>query len=105
MDCLLLACLPSVAALRAHTQPIPDAANGHALAGRPCAPCHLIGPEAKGPLPDGIPSFMAITTRPGADATRIQASVLSPPHPAMPSPPLDMRQIQDAAAYILTLEP
>jgi hypothetical protein len=56
-------------------------------------------------VPDGISSFMAIAARPGMDAARLEAALLSPPHPAMPSPPLDTRQVHDIAAYILPLRP
>ena len=105
MERLLLACLLMVAITDARAQPAPDPANGRVLAGKLCASCHLIGPQAKGPVPDGISSFMAIAARPGADATRLEAALLSPTHPAMPIPPLDMRQVQDVTAYILTLRP
>jgi mono/diheme cytochrome c family protein len=105
MQRVLLACLVMVAIAEARAQPAPDPASGRVLAGKLCASCHLIGPQAKGPVPDGISSFMAIAARPGADAPHLEAALLSPTHPAMPSPPLDTRQVQDIAAYILTLRP
>ncbi|MGE3743778.1 MAG: c-type cytochrome [Geminicoccaceae bacterium] len=102
---LLLACLLGAAVSGAHAQPAPDPANGQALAGKLCVTCHLIDPTARGPVPDGVPSFMAIAARPGIDAERLRASLLRPAHPAMPSPPLDTSQMRDVAAYILSLRP
>jgi mono/diheme cytochrome c family protein len=101
----LLACLLGAAVSGAHAQPAADPTNGHVLASKLCASCHLIDPGAKGPVPDGVPSFMAIAARPGIDAAKLQASLLSPSHPAMPSPPLDTSQVRDVAAYILSLRP
>jgi hypothetical protein len=48
---------------------------------------------------------MAIAARPGIDSAQIETTLLSPPHPAMPSPPLEARQTRDVAAYILSLRP
>lgn len=84
-------------------EPPGDPANGRELAGRLCASCHLVAPEQPGPTPDAVPSFMAIAARPDASENRILAALLSPPHPAMPSPPLARRQMSDVAAYILSL--
>ena len=86
-------------------QTAPDPANGAALAEQLCRGCHLVSPTQRGPVPDGIPSFMAVAQRPGIDARQIVATLISPPHPLMPSPPLDTRQMQDVAAYILSLRP
>jgi mono/diheme cytochrome c family protein len=86
-------------------QPAPDPVSGAALADQLCRSCHLVAPTQRGPVPDGVPSFMAIAQRPGIDSRRIVATLISPPHPLMPSPPLDTRQMQDVAAYILSLRP
>ena len=102
----LLAYLMGIlAASTAQSQPAPSPTNGRALAAKLCAGCHLVGPDAKGPVPDGVPSFMAIAARPDSDERRIQAALISVPHPLMPSPPLDSRQMADVASYILTLRP
>lgn len=82
-----------------------DPAQGRALAEQLCRTCHLIGPDQRGPVPDGVPSFMAIAGRPGLDMKRVEASLVHPPHPLMPEPPLSQRQMRDVAAYILSLRP
>jgi mono/diheme cytochrome c family protein len=97
-----LACLWTAPGL---AQPAADPASGRVLAGQLCSGCHLVDPRSQGPVPDGIPSFMAIAARPGIDSARIETTLLSPPHPAMPSPPLDPHQMRDVAAYILSLGP
>lgn len=102
---LLVSLLVVFAAPTVQAQPAPSPTNGRALAAQLCAGCHLIGPDARGPVPDGIPSFMAIAARPESDEKRIQAALISAPHPLMPSPPLDNRQMADVAAYVLTLRP
>jgi mono/diheme cytochrome c family protein len=86
-------------------QPAADPGNGRSLAVELCRGCHLVGPDHAGPVPDGVPSFMAIASRPAVDARAIEAALISPPHPLMPSPPLDTRQMRDIAAYILSLRP
>jgi mono/diheme cytochrome c family protein len=86
-------------------QPAPDPASGQALAETLCRSCHLVSPQQGGPVPDGIPSFMAIAARPGLDPRQIEAVLIAPTHPQMPSPPLDTRQMRDVAAYILSLAP
>lgn len=79
--------------------------RGLALSQKLCQGCHLVSPAQRGPVPDGVPSFMALAERPGVDAPAVEAALLAPPHPLMPDPPLDHRQRQDVAAYILSLRP
>jgi hypothetical protein len=105
MRWLLMASLICLSAAPGLAQPAADPANGGVLAGELCSGCHLVGPRSQGPVPDGIPSFMAIAARPGIDSARVERTLLSPPHPVMPSPPLDLRQMRDVAAYILSLRP
>jgi mono/diheme cytochrome c family protein len=105
MERLLMASLVWLAIPSAMAQPAADPTNGRALAQELCTGCHLVGPEDKGPVPDGIPSFVEIAGRPGTDADRLQIALLRPPHSLMPSPPLDTRETQDVAAYILSLRP
>ena len=106
----LLLFLPLAAAIApggvaAQGTPPGDPAAGRALAGQLCSSCHLVGPEQRGPVPDGVPSFMAIAARPGTMEDHLLGVLVSPPHPAMPAPPLDRRQMRDVAAYILSLRP
>jgi mono/diheme cytochrome c family protein len=80
-----------------------DFAAGRVLARDLCSSCHLTAPDQSGPVPDGVPSFMAIAARPEIAGERLLDTMLSPPHPDMPVPPLDQRQRRDVAAYILSL--
>jgi mono/diheme cytochrome c family protein len=89
----------------ASAQQPPDPVQGRELSRQLCRGCHLVSPAQEGPVPDGIPSFMAIAARPGADAARIEAALIKPPHPLMPDPPLTRPQMRDVAAYILSLSP
>jgi mono/diheme cytochrome c family protein len=105
----LIGVLAAVAALgtaapAARGEPPGDPGRGRDLARRLCSSCHLVSPEHRGPVPDGVPSFMAIAARPGGTEDRLLGAMVSPPHPAMPAPPLDhRRQMRDTAAYILSL--
>lgn len=101
----LLAASMICLAAPASAQPVADPANGLALAGQLCAGCHLVTPSQRGPVPDGVPSFMALAGRPGTEARNIKAALLAPPHPLMPNPPLDVRQMDDVAVYIMSLKP
>src|SRR5690242_8468352 len=101
----LLVLLPLAAMLapgRATAQSAPqgDPAAGRTLAGKLCSSCHLVSPDQRGPVPDAVPSFMTIAARPDTTEARLSRVLFSPPHPAMPSPPLDRQQMRDVAAYI-----
>jgi mono/diheme cytochrome c family protein len=86
----------------AWAQPVaPD--QGRALALLLCSACHLVSPAQRGPVPDGVPSFMAIAARPETSEDGVLAALIVPRHPQMPQPPLDRRQMRDVAAYILSL--
>lgn len=82
-----------------------DPAHGLALARSLCASCHVVGPDQLGPVPDGVPSFETIAATPGMDAAMIEARLIRPQHPQMPTPPLDRQQTRDVVAYILSLGP
>jgi mono/diheme cytochrome c family protein len=98
--------LLAAAAAPARAQEVPaDPANGLALAEQLCRNCHLVRPEQRGPVPDDVPSFMAVAGRPGVTQSRLEAALIHPPHPMMPNPPLSQQQIRDVAAYILSLKP
>jgi mono/diheme cytochrome c family protein len=80
-----------------------DPNRGHDLAQALCSSCHLVDESQRGPVPDGVPSFMAIAGQPGVTADRLLGKLLTPPHPAMPEPPLEQVQMRDILAYILSL--
>jgi mono/diheme cytochrome c family protein len=79
-----------------------DPAAGKAVATSLCRTCHLVSPEDRGPVPDGVPSFMAIGGRAGQTEDGVAAAILGP-HPIMPQPPIGNRQAADVAAYIMSL--
>lgn len=87
----------------AQAQPTGDPGHGHSLAREFCSSCHLVDREQPGPVPDGVPSFMAIAGRPAASEDHVLAALIGPPHPPMPDPPLERREMRDVAAYILSL--
>ena len=87
----------------AKAEPPGDPARGHALARQSCSSCHLVDLDQRGPVPDGIPSFVALAARPGETESDLLGSLINPPHPQMPSTPLDRQQMRDVVAYILSL--
>jgi mono/diheme cytochrome c family protein len=84
-------------------QTVANLSHGRELAQQLCSSCHLVHADQPGPVPDGVPSFMAIAGQGDATEDRLIAKLLAPPHPAMPEPPVDRRQMQDLLAYILSL--
>ena len=82
----------------AKAEPPGDPARGHDLARQSCSSCHLVDLDQRGPVPDD-PSLMAIAARPGETENHLLGSLISPPHPLMPSTPLDRQQMRDV--YIL----
>jgi mono/diheme cytochrome c family protein len=95
----LLACLAAVPAMAQEG----DAVAGRVLAQRLCSSCHLVTADQAGPVPDGVPSFMAVAARPDMTRERLVEVMISPSHAAMPPPPLERSQMQDVAAYLLSL--
>jgi mono/diheme cytochrome c family protein len=86
----------------AQEAPQGNAATGAALARQLCRGCHLISAEDRGPVPDGVPSFVAIANAPDQTARRIAARIMGD-HPIMPQPPLTAQQAADVAAHIISL--
>lgn len=80
----------------------PDPAAGREVAASLCRACHLITPADRGPVPDGVPSFVAIASKPGQSERGVRAALLGP-HPVMPEPPITTQQAADVAAYIMSL--
>lgn len=82
-------------------QPAGDPATGLSLARAVCSACHLVAPDAPGPLPDGVPTFVSIAQR--LDDAAIEARLLAPAHPAMPEVPLGTRDRAHLIAYLRSL--
>ena len=75
--------------------------KGAQLARQWCANCHVIDSNPAGPVPQGPPSFPAIS-RSGMAADQLRA-FLSHPHGAMPDLALTRAEIDDLIGYIETL--
>lgn len=91
----LLVFLPGLAAAQ-------DPQQGHALARRWCSSCHLIDRLAAQGRADGVPSFPAISAKPGTSASTLRSS-LTGAHTRMPDFSLSNRDQNDLIAYILSL--
>lgn len=88
----------------AHSQTRPDLARGQEIAERACAGCHAInGPKGTVIQGTDVPSFRAIAGRPNYTPERLQTFIMTP-HRPMPAIPLEMSEIRDVAAYILSLK-
>jgi mono/diheme cytochrome c family protein len=93
-----------VAAIAVLTGAFPALAAGDADAGadvalRWCTSCHLIRPNATGPVLQGPPSFSAMARESTPDALR---AFLAKPHAPMPPVDLSRADIENLLAYIAT---
>jgi len=79
-----------------------DVQKGAQLARQWCANCHVIGSRPAGAVPQGPPSFPAIS-RLGMTADQLRA-FLSHPHGAMPDLALTRVEIDDLIGYIEALK-
>ena len=104
MAAATLGCLV-LGAVGAQAEMTGDPARGPALAQGLCSTCHLVDARQRGPVPDGVPSFMAIAADAGEGGGQMAAQLLQPPHPQMPPPPIDRQGLRDLVAYIRSLGP
>ena len=81
-----------------------DVAAGQKLAETVCVTCHIIAPGV-GPaqVTAGIPSFMAVANKPDENAAKIKGAILAP-HPPMPQVQLTIHELDNVAAYIMSLK-
>lgn len=86
----------------ADAQTLSAVGRGQEIAQRACAGCHAIDGSA-GSIIEGraVPTFRAIAGR-GWTQERLQAFITTP-HRPMPAIPLEMSEIRDVVAYILSL--
>lgn len=102
MHRLIILALATFAATPAtQAQTVGDAAAGREIARIWCVNCHVID-NSQSQVRDGVPSFPAIARMPSTTALSLQA-FLQTPHARMPNFQLTRTQIDDAAAYILSL--
>jgi mono/diheme cytochrome c family protein len=79
----------------------PDAPHGKQLAQRLCSNCHLVDSSQTNAMAD-VPSFQEIANRQGQTAGSIMARIIIPKHP-MPVIPISKSELNDLAAYIMSL--
>jgi cytochrome c len=97
---LVLAAVLTLALGAAHATRA-DVQKGAQIARQWCANCHIIANNPEGAVPQGPPSFAAIS-RSGMTTDQLRA-FLSRPHGAMPDLALTRAEIDDLIGYIETL--
>lgn len=82
-----------------------DKAAGLKAARSLCVNCHIVEPGGTQPATHtaGIPSFAAIAAKPGQRPDRLKAFMLEP-HPPMPKVQLTTGELDNLAAYIMSLK-
>lgn len=81
----------------------PDPVQGHVVAVKLCASCHIVDDQQNGVAQPGIPSFMHIAASPGRDADYLAAKMIHP-YPPMIDTHLTAHEIQHLSAYIQSLK-
>lgn len=81
---------------------LPDPERGKELAQRLCSNCHLVTGEQEHAVAD-VPSFHEVANMEGQTAGAIMGKIVIPKHP-MPVIPITKTELNDLAAYILTLK-
>jgi mono/diheme cytochrome c family protein len=79
-----------------------DIGNGKVIAQVWCANCHSVDPANQRPANDATPSFAAIAGKKSTTAASL-AAFLTTRHGGMPDLTLSRSEIDDVAAYILSL--
>jgi len=98
----LLAILLPASIGQALAQEIGDATAGRHLAENWCGSCHVPGPAASRGVSNGVPTFAAIGKMPSTTRMSLRA-FLQTPHARMPDLHLSRDEVDDLAAYILSL--
>jgi mono/diheme cytochrome c family protein len=107
--CLVFRSVAAVTALvgvttAAYGQTALSVARGKDLVERACAGCHAVANnEARTIQGRVVPSLSAIAGGPNATTARLKSIISAPRHP-MPAIPLTDTEVNDAAAYIRSLQ-
>jgi cytochrome c len=80
-----------------------DAKSGKGLAERWCASCHLVSDDGQAVANDAAPSFKQIANRPATTEDGLKAYLAEPHKKAMKGIALPRLEIDDLAAYIMSL--
>jgi mono/diheme cytochrome c family protein len=86
----------------ARAQEVGDVAAGRHLAETWCGSCHVAGPESARGVSNGVPTFAGIAAMKSTTTLSLRA-FLQTPHARMPDLHLSRDEIDDIAAYILSL--
>ncbi|MDJ0511942.1 MAG: cytochrome c [Methyloceanibacter sp.] len=97
----LLLCLASDVEAQSPVTNEPDADRGKALAERVCSNCHLVSDNQTEAVAD-VPTFREIANQQHQTPGEVMARIAIPAHP-MPVIPLTKRELEDLAAYIMSL--
>ena len=81
-----------------------DIEQGHQLATRWCANCHVVERTAAAASANGLPTFPAIASNPRLTPDFLRAT-MSAQHGRMPDFQISKRQQDDLIAYIQSLKP
>lgn len=81
-----------------------DPVTGRQLAADLCSGCHLVTPEQRGPVSDGVPAFAQLAADPAITEERLRSFIIDP-HPPMPSVSLTAPELEAIVAYIRSLKP
>jgi mono/diheme cytochrome c family protein len=88
----------------AHGQTSSAIVRGQEIAERACAGCHATNGGQRSTIQGtDVPSFRAIATQPNQTPQTLQSFIMTP-HRPMPGIPLTLAEIDDVAAYILSLK-
>ena len=99
---VVLGLLVSAAATPSSAQDLGDVATGHKLAETWCSSCHLVGAPHGAVVSNGAPTFTAIAADKSVTVLSLRA-FLQTPHARMPDLHLTREEVDDLAAYILSL--
>jgi mono/diheme cytochrome c family protein len=99
---VLATILLSVWSHRADAQKVGDVATGRRLSDTWCSSCHLVGPGSERGVSNGAPTFVAIAQQNSTTVLSLRV-FLQTPHARMPDLHLSRDEIDDLAAYILSL--
>ncbi len=80
-----------------------NAAAGHEVARTWCVSCHVVDAAQTTASAAGAPTFAAVAAMPSTTAATLHG-FLNAPHPPMPNYQLSNTQIDDVAAYVLSLK-
>jgi len=86
----------------AGAQELGDIAAGRRLSQTWCSSCHLVAPDVDRAVSNGVPTFVGVARDPSVTALSLRV-FLQTPHAGMPDLHLSRSEVDDLAAYVLSL--